>query len=290
MRFSTPLRGTKPPPAPHQVGSLRNMSKSMAMLPGHSVAGGRLRQLFLLYFADKPALADKCCDALGTKMTAVELFPPEDIAELRRQALQLIRSNCPAAREQLPSNSGIDLQADLLYAWATWANDPAAQAAKWLVTGAPAGITVDFSLDGVLEPITDETPLGIDSLSSDFETFSNYAGVESDPEAIKIIDGYIEQGWLREFGSVRELTAFVGGDPILNKFACITKTKLDGTVKRRIIMDSKRSMVTDASRKMYKAVLPRVTDLINDMLALLSKTDKPNEVEVFICDAKDAFW
>ena len=55
-------------------------------------------------------------------------------------------------------------------------------------------------------------------------------------------------------------------------------------------MDSKRSMVTDASRKMYKAVLPRVTDLIDDMLALLSKTDKPNEVEVFICDAKDAFW
>ena len=41
---------------------------------------------------------------------------------------------------------------------------------------------------------------------------------------------------------------------------------------------------------MFKAVLPRATDLINDMLALLAKTEDPSQIEVFICDAKDAFW
>ena len=188
-----------------------------------------------------------------------------------------------------PSQS-VDIQADLLHAWASWAGDPASDAALWLLNGSPAGITVDFKLDGVLEPVESETPLGIDSLTADSDTFTNYDGVESDPEALSIIDGYIRNGWIAEFSSLDALRKNVGGEPVLNKFACIKKTKLDGTIKRRIIMDSKRSSVTEASKKMYKAVLPRATDLVHDALAMLADADTADDVEIFICDAKDAFW
>ena len=90
---------------------------------------------------------------------------------------------------------------------------------------------------------------------SDHRNFSNYLGVESDPEALEIIESYIHRGWLSSFDSAEELAEHVGGDPIFNKFACIVKQRTDGTTKRRIIMDSKRSSVTAASRKMYKAIL-----------------------------------
>ena len=82
-----------------------------------------------------------------------------------------------------------DLQAELLLAWATWANDPAAPAARWLADGAPAAINVNFELDGVLEPITEENAVDSESLSTDYGSFTNYGGVESDLAALEIIDG-----------------------------------------------------------------------------------------------------
>ena len=44
-------------------------------------------------------------------------------------------------------------------------------------------------------------------------------------------------------------------EPMLNKFACITKERTGGAKKLRIITDSMRSSMTEASRKMYRAVL-----------------------------------
>ena len=82
----------------------------------------------------------------------------------------------------------------------------------------------------------------------------------------------------------------MGGDPVLNKFACVMKARLDGTVKRRIIMDSKRSLVTEASRKSYRAVLPRATDLVHDILDLMATADSPEDLDILVLDAKDAFW
>ena len=44
----------------------------------------------------------------------------------------------------------------------------------WLLEGhmSQPEITVDFQLDGILAPIEDEAPLGIDSLGSDFGSFT----------------------------------------------------------------------------------------------------------------------
>ena len=80
--------------------------------------------------------------------------------------------------------------------WATWAGDPAVAAARWFQDGAPAGINVQFELDGVLEPILGETPLPSDELHSEYDIFVNYEGVETDPEALNIIEEYISNGWL----------------------------------------------------------------------------------------------
>ena len=97
-------------------------------------------------------------------------------------------------------------------------------------------------------------------------------------------------GWLYECYSHDALTEFVGGEPVLNKFACVVKQKPDGSLKHRIIVDSKQSMVTAASRKMFKAVLPRATNLINDIVALVDSCGDKEEVEAFVLDADDAFW
>ena len=290
---TTMLRGSPLAPEPHRIGSLRNLAKSIDLVPGHRVAGGRIRDLFDLYFSQRPELIERCCRSLGTDVAVDELFPAADLASLRGDILALIRKNCPSTPDSsglTPSPFGTGIQGDLLFAWANWASDPAASAAHWMRDGAPAGISQDFQLDGILEPIADEEPLGVDELISDHRNFANYLGVETDPEALAILENYIHRGWLSAFDSAEALAEHVGGQPIFNKFACIVKQRMDGSTKRRIIMDSKRSSVTAASKKMYKAILPRATDLVTDVLSLKSEASPSDGIDLLVLDAEDAFW
>ena len=48
--------------------------------------------------------------------------------------------------------------------------------------------------------------------------------------------------------------------------------------------------MTAASEKMYVAVLPRITDLVSDLLTLTSHRLAGEAVEAMVRDAEDAFW
>ena len=91
--------------------------------------------------------------------------------------------------------------------------------------------------------------------------------------------------WKRYYHVPSYLRSFVR-----NKFACIKKLRPDGTMKYRIIMDSKESGVTSASRKQYKQILPRQTDLISDALSLMADMQAGEQIDFFVCDAEDAYW
>ena len=93
-----------------------------------------------------------------------------------------------------------------------------------------------------------------EDLETVLDEFTNHGDIDEDSAAIEIIDEYISRGWLRQFSSHDDLARYVGGKPILNMFACLKKDKLDPAtgqwvVKRRLIMDSKRSNVKEASNK-----------------------------------------
>ena len=55
-------------------------------------------------------------------------------------------------------------------------------------------------------------------------------------------------------------------------------------------MDSKQSGVTAASTKQYRAVLPRQTDLVHDILSLQSECRAAEAVYLMVLDAEDAYW
>ena len=68
------------------------------------------------------------------------------------------------------------------------------------------------------------------------------------------------------------------------------KDRPDGSTKRRMIMDSKASMVTAASRKMYRAVLPGLTDMISDLLSLIASESPSEVIWQMVLDAEDDYW
>ena len=146
-----------------------------------------------------------------------------------------------------------------------------------------------------LPRVPPDATLSPDELESCPDSFSNHGDVDQDEVALDIINGYIKRGWLAEFSTYEQLQQYVGGTPILNKFACLLKEKWDTTTgqwitKRRLIMDSKRSFVKEASNREYKSILPRVHDAASDVMALMNDAQPEQNVQMLVLDASEAYW
>ena len=61
-------------------------------------------------------------------------------------------------------------------------------------------------------------------------------------------------------------------------------------MKKRIILDLKKSGVSKRTCKTYKVVLPRLSGLVQDSLDLLDTKEARQYVEVFVLDFANAFW
>ena len=75
------------------------------------------------------------------------------------------------------------MRADVLSAWQSSANDPDAEVPKWIQHGAPAGLRCEILAAGIFPPHDDNHIDPHTDLATNFEPFSNYAGVDSDEVA-----------------------------------------------------------------------------------------------------------
>ena len=290
---------------PH-IGDLRNISSSVAKVSGHLIIGQRVRAILDKFLDDQPAVQAKCLHSIGRDVNQEHVISEDVLSKLRLELIQLFAefgitavpgAHLPCSSEDISSSvCGL-----LLHSWALAAADPAAPIALWFRDGAPAGITVPLDqLEGIMPMVSEQEPQDDPAdLSTDYEYFTNHGNLDEDQEVQDTFKDLIERKFLKEFDSLEECQVFLGGElPILNKFACLVKYKWDNKagwkMKRRIIMDSKRSGVKKASARKFKSVLPRVTDAISNLLAAMDdcrNTDMTDmEAEQFVIDATDAFW
>ena len=194
---------------------------------------------------------------------------------------------CDKKDEEFPTS----IRAPLLRAWAVASKDPAAHIIDWLdKTGAPAGLSEDFRLEGIwpqVEPGKDDDP-ALD-VGTDFDAFINYSGFDEDDEAFKELMGFVVAGKLRAYPTLKSCAADLGAEPVLSRFGLIVKTK-NGKTKRRIILDCKQSGLSKKTRRRFRIVLPRLTDAVRDILILMIEQLPEEKIEEFILDFSDAFW
>ena len=73
----------------------------------------------------------------------------------------------------------------------------------------------------------------------------------------------------------------------------LTKVK-DGILKRRLILDTKESVLKKSCRKNQRSILPRLLDVILQALAVMAtlgvNVTYEDLVEFFVLDFSDAFW
>ena len=190
------------------------------------------------------------------------------------------------------------LDGNLFEAWGRRAHDPETEVAKWIKDGAPLGINSNIRRCNIFPPADDkhhQRELGdVDTAQSLREDIGNYVSVVEQRE-----DAEAEIERLKGLGyaiAVRkeevEAAGFEG--VTISKLGLIVKTKEDGSKKRRIIIDLRRSGGNSKALLPERLVLPRPMDavLMLKKLHLLHAEEKEahrRTMELVMVDISDAY-
>ena len=138
------------------------------------------------------------------------------------------------------------------------AGDPETSLKDWCQKGVPLGIEVEIPTNSIFPAIVDnDQPLDVPCASEIVATgAANYTSIYDNWEDAKIeLDRYVAAGYGRVVPGQTVIEHY--GDGSISKMAIILKTKEDGSVKRRIIVDLRRSGANSRSKAPQRMVLPR---------------------------------
>ena len=146
-------------------------------------------------------------------------------------------------------------------------------------SGANAGLTADPCGIGGIFPRAGEEDEPDATFEDDFTAHSCAAG---DDEAAKQIQQYADRGWLEETSYAKLRSKFCNGFTVSD--FCVVKEK-----QGRLMLDQ-RSGISRRTGKTHRVVLLRLSDLVIDVLHLLSTRTPKQGVEILFLDFTDTYW
>eukprot|EP00971_Amphidinium_carterae_P331971 6465826-Amphidinium_carterae.2 len=172
----------------------------------------------------------------------------------------------------LPRAEGIDssLDLDLLAAWAKACDDPDVAVLKWFQEGAPLGMARPMDSCGIFPAVhRDEPAHSTDSFFFDSNSgWHNYKGVDYNSVVERQLSDMVDAGYLMRFNALEEMRTYVGGDPIVSKFALLEKAiRLPSgelSTKHRLILDMRRSGAYALAAQNQRILLPFPRDVVLD--------------------------
>ena len=275
------------------IGGLRHLRETMQKLSVVNGVGGRVYVALKQLLEENPKYIERALKKIGSKEeTAID----KDICEAAEKQIRKVLEplspefKAPVAKEASPVNLS------LLALWVSASKDPDDQPTEWIAEGAPAGLRHPIVDRGIFPTYAEDedVPEGDpEDLSTPFAEFANYAGVEEDVDVAKEMARILKKEYVLRFATIEEATAYLGEAPVLSKIGVIKK-KRGGKVKSRLVVDTKQSLVTLATRKFERSLLPRALDVVHDVLDIMAtalKAGLPMELlEFLIADFKDAFF
>eukprot|EP00435_Cladocopium_sp_Y103_P042020 s1275_g11.t1 len=184
------------------------------------------------------------------------------IGGMRDPYTRQLRARAPATltiRERLQYRPPLD--AEIIQAWSEKANDKESEVPKWIRSGAPLGIEKEIRCCGIFPPSTADDPYAI----AEAEQLArgevlNYKSVSEDFTNAKIeLERYKSEGYLVELSKDEVLDTM--GHGTISRLGLIVKEKPSG-IKRRIIIDLRRSGGNTKASLPEKLVLPRPKDAL----------------------------
>ena len=234
------------------------MATTMKRLTYSTQLGGVIFVKIKSYFDGHPSMIADILSHVGRE-SCTEIDPA--IVNLVKPAIvKILEEVCPAHVATAGTEDTV-IDTDLLDLWRTASKDPDTEPPVWLKHGAPAGI-VEPILDRGIFPLYDPTIDVAEVEPGDLATqadFANYDGVEDDPDVKQEVVRLIKAKHVRRFRTLRDVRKYLGSEPVLSKIGVIKK-KRNGKWKCRMVIDSKRSGISKATRKFERTLLPRALE------------------------------
>ena len=178
------------------------------------------------------------------------------------------------------------------------AGDPEGQVVDWLKHGAPLGIEKKIETSNIFPPVEEgEEGQSKHDIENDVALerrgFRNYLSVEENKKDAQIeIDRYKANGYVTEMDKEEGLKRYKGGT--VSRLGLVLKQKEGGEMKRRIVIDLKRSGGNRKSFLPERLVLPRPYDIISMARELKANTSEVRRMEergceMVLIDIADAF-
>ncbi|CAE7036982.1 unnamed protein product [Symbiodinium sp. CCMP2592] len=252
----------KPKDPPH-LGGTRNTSKAVLGLSSARNLGVKVMAAWERFTVKYPD-ALEVADTYGTPNCEGPRRTEEWKAELKRQVGAQGKPSVSLAPAATPYKSPLD--AELLEGWVAKAGDPEVYVVDWVRNGTPLGIEKPIPVCGVYPAVPADEQREADP-SADAETsrttegMRNYSSVTDNPEEAYIeLDRYVKEGFAVKLTMEEAVRRY--GIGTVSKLGLILKEKDDGTLKRRIIIDLRRSGGNAKSALPERLTLPRPVDAV----------------------------
>ena len=226
---------------------------------------------------------------------------PTLVKEWKAALKKVLGANAPPSVKMKPRwNYVSPLDPELLEAWISKSADPDDVIPSWVRNGAPLGIEVPIQTRGIF-------PLNVEDNNLDYHgqheledaaaqmshgDIPNYTSVLDHPEDAKIeLDRYRKEGFMVDID--KETVTKEMSHGTISKLGLIIKQKPEG-VKRRIILDLRRSGGNKKAKLPEKLVLPRPKDAVSMIRNVFDQrrpcgADEGYARELVVVDISDAF-
>ena len=167
---------------------------------------------------------------------------------------------------------GSAIQGSIIDSWLKCANDPDDQIGVWQRQGVPLGTEVDIVSRDIFPTISGEDTefeltTVLDAIEANFKNYNSiYDEIE---EATFELERYLKEGFLGRVSASDALVRFPDGT--VHKKAIILKILDDGSLKRRLFLDCRRSGGNSRQRCPERPVLPRGVEVKADTKALFKR-------------------
>ena len=244
------------------LGGMRNPKIAVDRSWKMKEAGRRIRDAWNRFRRRCPKAMQLGADYGTTKAT----FDEEVARAWKNELIVLLEAVVTQARDQdrddLQFKSPLDPK--MWRAWADCSGDPDRWISRCAEDGVPLGMAKEIpSSEGVfpLSKGKDAT----DDVTPELEDqckIVNYKSFEEFPEDAAIeVERLLEAGFAKKISKERAREKF--GEGTVSRLALLVKQKEDKTIKRRIIVDMKRSGGNDRASCPERIILPRIQDVSN---------------------------
>ena len=273
------------------IGGLKRIKRSREMINRRRMAGAAINKELDKLFDIHPDLERKIYSGiLEKKMDPISDADEELIAKAMATAVR-----CEDTARCSEKGGRSDIRSGLLKAWRIAEDDPDDQPEEWAVHGGPLGIMsmplnrgiFPAKPDGRLEHEPEEL---LHDANHNGEKVASHPITDADDDAWKQLLAFVDAKFIYKCDTWSEVKRFVKRIPVVAQFLVQTRTKGKKT-KKRFLLNLKRSGVSGASRNKERVLLPRLLDVVWDILDLLvARSSTGGDIDALIIDFKDAFY